>query len=185
MKRKKVEKYFNDEYIKICKELYVDCTKNLKKVIGQNIDLVLFKNGTIQKKLYEYTETIFDRYKSNIIKLVTKIGEKFDKSLSDKFIKEFENLNNKNLDSYFEEIEKNIQDNIKEELKETTKIKLYNLKQNLRTNIIGEMIEENNSIKRKIKKNGLIEKIKNSIIDNFVGYLIVAFLGWIISKIFN
>lgn len=185
MKRKEVEKKFNEEYKKVCNELNIDCTKNMKKIITQNMHLVLYKNGTIEKKLYEYTETIFDKYKSNIIKLVTKIGEEFDKSLSDKFIKEFENLNNKNLDSYFEEIEKNIQDNIKEELKETTKIKLYNLKQNLRISIIGELIEENNSIKRKIKKNGLIAKIKNSIIDNFVGYLIAAFLGWIISKIFN
>lgn len=183
MKNKnEIEVYFYNEYKEICKKLYIDYTVGLKKKAMQEQHLILAKCNAIESVLYDYIASIFKEYQISIIKIIEIIENEFGKSLNVRFIEKFKEINSNNINKYFQDIKDNIEKVIGYEVSETTKTKLYNLTQKMKNETIEKLIKKNESVKRILKKEkkqeSIFNKIKNSVIDNLIGYIIAFIFGY-------
>lgn len=185
MKKKEVQ-YFYNEYGEICKKLCCDYKVTLNNLKLKYAYLIISKDSAIESIIYDELKILFVEYENSIIHIIEKIGNEFEKALDEKFLEEFKKENEKNINGYFEDIERIIRVEIRKETQESTKIKLNNLKENLKSNIIVNITKKNESIKRTLKKqrkkDSLGQKIINSVIDNFIGYIIAFAIGCITSN---
>ena len=182
---KKEVEFFYNEYNEVCKKLCCDYKATLRTLKLKHANLLITKDSAIEGVFCEELKKIFEEYESSILQILQIIGDEFEKTLSKDFFEEFKMENEKNLNGYFEEIQVIIQDIIKREIKETTKLRLNILKENLQSSIINNMKKKNESIKRILKKerkkDSFLQKIFNSIIDNFIGYVVAFGMGFMTS----
>lgn len=180
MKKKEVE-YFYNEYNEICKKLCCDYKIRLNNLKFK----YLYEGGVFERRICEELNTIFVEYQNSILQIIVIIGNEFEKSFDKKFFEKFKEVNEKNINGYFEDIKVIIKENIGMEMQESTKIRLNNLKENVKCNTIANMIKKNDSIKRILnkerKKDSFIKKMINSVIDNFVGYIFAFCTGFMTS----
>lgn len=184
--KKREEEYFYNEYKEICKKFCCDYKIKLSNIKLKYAYLIIAKDNAIESIFCEELKSLFSEYETSIIQIVETIGNEFEKSLDRNFFEKFKKENEKNINSYFDEIQTIIENEIRKEIQESTKTRLNILKENLKSNIITNSIKKNDSVKRILKKerkkNGFLSQIINSIIDNFIGYFIAFSMGIITSN---
>ena len=189
-KQKLAEEYFYEEYSEICKELYIDYMKGLKERLnkeGKSHLLLMKNNPIVEKILCTYVKDIFLKYESSIITTLETIGNELETNMTEKFIKNFEEKNNKNIEGHFKGIKDKIEEIIGMEMQETTKSNLNNIKENIKQEIIKNIKKKNKSIERLLKKeknkNGIGNIIKNSTIESIINWVVPFIVGVFIGKI--
>jgi len=183
-----MEKYFNEEYSNICKKLYNDYMIGLKKRLsndGHSHLLLIKNNGTVEKILCGYVKDIFIDYINSVINVMDIIKEEFSVSFSKKFLDEFKDRNQKTINGHIKSIEKKIEEIIEHELSETSKSNLTNICQNTKNDCYHRVIKKNESIKRLLKKDGLLSKIKNITLESLISWLIPFLLGILVANFNN
>lgn len=187
-KRTKMEKYFNEEYNNICEKFYSDYMIGLKKRLshdGHSHLLLIKNNGTVEKILCGYVKEIFIEYCDSIINIMNIIKEEFSLGFSDKFLNEFKNKNMKMIDGHMESIEKKLEEIIGHKLSETSKSNLINISQNTKNDCINKMYKKNESIKRLLKKDGILSRIKNITLESLINWIIPFLLVMLVGNFNN
>lgn len=183
-----MEKYFNEEYNNICKQLYNEYMIGLKKRLndgGHSHLLLINNNGTVEKILCGYVKDIFIDYINSVINIMDVIKEEFSMSLSKNFLYEFKDRNQKTINGHIKSIEKKIEEIIGHELSETSKSTLTNICQNTKNDCYHRVIKKNESIKRLLKKEGMLSKIKNITLESLINWLIPFLLGILVANFNN
>jgi len=187
-KRTEMENYFNEEYNNVCKKLYSNYMIGLKKRLKQDGHghlLLIKNNGTVERILCGYVKEIFVEYSDSIINIMDTIKEEFSVGFTDKFLYEFKNKNMKTIDGYMESIEKKIEEIIGHELSETSKSNLINISQNTKNDCINKMHKKNESIKRLLKKDGFLSRVKNITLESLINWIAPFLLGMLVGNFNN